>query len=210
MQDLGNFGGTNSYAWGINNVGQVVGNVNDGGLAFVWDSTNGMQDLGTLGGGRGAEAINNIGQVVGYSYTSGLNVHAFLWDSTNGMQDLGTISGYGSVASGINDFGQVVGSLTTSGEEPQHSFVWDSTNGMRDLNDLIDSNSGWTLNSAKAINNKGQIVGYGNLNGQQRAFLLTPIAETNPKSVPEPGSVLGLLAFGALGANSLRKCQKKQ
>jgi probable HAF family extracellular repeat protein len=43
-----------------------------------------------------------------------------------------------------------------------------------DPNDLIDSQSGWVLSGAKDINNSGQIVGFGNLNGEERAFLLTP------------------------------------
>jgi probable HAF family extracellular repeat protein len=45
---------------------------------------------------------------------------------------------------------------------------------MSDLNDLIPPGSGLTLRSASAINNAGQIVGYGAHNGQFRAFLLTP------------------------------------
>ena len=44
-----------------------------------------------------------------------------------------------------------------------------------DLNSLIATNSGWTLQSANAINDNGQIVGYGiNPSGQMDAFLLTP------------------------------------
>ncbi len=58
---------------------------------------------------------------------------------------------------------------------------------MIDLNDLIPSNSGWMLADAKAINDSGQIVGYGfDINGEQHAFLLTPI--------PEP-STLALLSL---------------
>ena len=46
---------------------------------------------------------------------------------------------------------------------------------MLDLNSLIAPSSGWTLNSATAINDKGQIVGYGNdPANQSHAFLLTP------------------------------------
>lgn len=46
---------------------------------------------------------------------------------------------------------------------------------MRNLNRLIPANSGWQLTVARAINDAGQIVGDGILNGQQRAFLLTPV-----------------------------------
>jgi probable HAF family extracellular repeat protein len=45
---------------------------------------------------------------------------------------------------------------------------------MQDLNKLIPAHSGWVLETAYSINDAGQIVGYGTLNKQQRAFLLTP------------------------------------
>src|SRR5262249_57114634 len=65
---------------------------------------------------------------------------------------------------------------------------------LTDLNSLMPADSGWILNSANAINNKGQIVGYGtNAAGQTHGFLLTPTVEA-----PEPTS-LTLLALGALG-----------
>jgi probable HAF family extracellular repeat protein len=45
---------------------------------------------------------------------------------------------------------------------------------MLDLNNLIPANSGRLLQGAYAINDQGQIVGFGTLNGQAEAFLLTP------------------------------------
>ena len=58
---------------------------------------------------------------------------------------------------------------------------------MVDLNTLIDPLSGWELSAATAINDAGQITGYGVIGGQNHAFLLTP--------VPEP-TTLALLALG--------------
>ena len=52
ITDLGTLGGGVIEARDINNIGQVVGwaQRNDGGIsAYVWDSSTGMQDLGTLG-----------------------------------------------------------------------------------------------------------------------------------------------------------------
>ena len=47
---------------------------------------------------------------------------------------------------------------------------------IQDLNSLITINHGWTLQSATAINDSGQIVGYGiNPSGQTHAFLLNPL-----------------------------------
>ena len=40
--------------------------------------------------------------------------------------------------------------------------------------DLIPADSGWILTAAWDINDAGQIVGVGTLNGEQRGFVLTP------------------------------------
>jgi hypothetical protein len=45
---------------------------------------------------------------------------------------------------------------------------------MKDLNDLIDPSAGWVLREARAINDKGAIVGSGLHNGEPRGFLLKP------------------------------------
>ena len=65
---------------------------------------------------------------------------------------------------------------------------------MQDLNSLLapSSGPGWELDSANAINDAGQIVGEGLVNGQDHAFLLTP--------TPEPGAAaIAIIAgFGLL------------
>ena len=185
--------------------------------AFLWDSTNGIQNLGTLSsissiGDSFATNINNQGQVVGYSRITAGASHAFLWDSINGMQDLGTLYpssiGNPSFGLGLNDKGQVVGT-SYSPETNNHAFVWE--NGlMTDLNTLRDPDFGFTLSQAQAINNKGQIVATSLLTSSVRAFVLTPISQP-PERVPEPASTLSLLAFGAVAAGSVfKRKQKKQ
>ena len=59
------------------------------------------------------------------------------------------------------------------------------------LSSLISPTSGWSNLSATAINDEGQIVGQGLINGQEQAFLMTPMAET-----PE----LGTLTAWCVGA----------
>jgi probable HAF family extracellular repeat protein len=122
-----------------------------------------------------AHSINEKGQVGGFLRTNGMNHHAVLWDNGT-ILDLGTLGGSRSEAYDINDAGKVVGYAFMS-NEASHAFIWQNGK-MFDLNNLLPPNSGWTLNSAKAINNNGQIVGSGVFNGQNRGFLLTPVTVT--------------------------------
>jgi hypothetical protein len=48
---------------------------------------------------------------------------------------------------------------------------------MHDLNALLDpiSGAGWVLVEADAINDMGQITGFGMINGAQHGFVLAPM-----------------------------------
>jgi len=109
------------------------------------------------------------------------------------MQDLGTLGGAWSQAYVINSNGQVVGQAATA-EGSGHAFLYNGQ--MEDLNDLIEQDSGWTLNEADGINDLGQIVCSGiNSSGQSDLFLLTPVPE--PSTLVLLGiSVISLLAYG--------------
>jgi len=50
------------------------------------------------------------------------------------------------------------------------AFLYTDAAGMRDLNDLIPAGSGWFLQRATGINDRGQIVGFGRHNGQTAVF----------------------------------------
>jgi probable HAF family extracellular repeat protein len=184
MTNLGTLGGNASYAYGINDHTQVVGwartdpNGTISEHAFLWSPSGGMTDLGTLGGARSqAWDINGAGDVVGFSQTAdGVTWHAFLWTAPGGMTDLGTFGGAHSQAFAIDDHGRIVGYAYTAANTfaTRAAFLW--RNGVLvNLNDLVDPNLGWALNECRGINNLGQIVGYGTIGGQERAFALTPV-----------------------------------
>ena len=175
--DIGNLGGTTTYAYGLNASNQIVGSsatTNGDFHAFVVVGGV-MQDLNAVAQSAGltltaARAINASGIIAGWGITNGA-LQAFQLNGTNlAVIPLlqGATNGY---ASAINNSSSVVGACgTTNG---LRAFLWQ--NGvLSDLNDRIATNSGWVLREANGINDSGQIVGWGNINGEVHAFLLTP------------------------------------
>jgi probable HAF family extracellular repeat protein len=144
---------------------------------FLWNGST-MKDLGTLPGGvtSMANSINSSGVIVGQSdgTSTKKHWHAVLWNTSGKIQDLGVLPGGNySMAFGVNDSNVVVGYGNLS-NNAAHAMVWTSPAGMQDLNSLIPSTSGWVLINANAINNVGQVTGYGTKGGHNHAFLLTP------------------------------------
>jgi probable HAF family extracellular repeat protein len=167
---LGTLGGTHSYAYGINALGQVAGGSwtqgNTASHAFIY-SAGLMLDLGTLGGASSAGyAINASGQMTGYSDVNGNTPqHAFLY-SQGTMKDLGTLGGSFSVGRAINDAGQVVGSSTHNANGNSHAFLY-SGGSLLDLGTL-----GGSFSDARGINAAGLVTGYAsNAVESARAFL---------------------------------------
>jgi probable HAF family extracellular repeat protein len=205
MRGLGALGGSVSYAYGINNKGEIVGEASTGSQrhAFVWKN-NVMTDLETLGGTWSeAYSINESSQIVGSSELSDGTWHAFFYQNES-MQDLGTLGGDISWATNLNNLGQIVGySDMIAGNDlsdmtDYRACLWENGR-IVDLNSLIDENSDWVLYEARDINDLGQIVGLGSINGVSHAFLLSP--------VPEPGMIaLFFCSFLALVSS---RCSNK-
>jgi probable HAF family extracellular repeat protein len=175
-----------SEAHGINDAGVIVGWCRAAGSeqeshAFILDATRAI-DLGTLGGpNSGANAINSGGQVVGWSYLpSGNATHPFLYAGGH-MTDLGLLPGATSAAaSAVNSGGVVVGTALLPGWHNTRAFVYVG-GALRDLNTMIAPTSGWVLKQADAMNDAGEIVGTGTLNGAILGFVLHPVYAARPR-----------------------------
>lgn len=198
ITDLGTLGGGyESIASSVNARGHVVGfatNTVPDDYSFVGLPTqarafrwmNGvMHDLGTLPGGTDAVAlfINESDQIVGQSYTADsippptlscsdfpLTLHGFFWENGK-MVDIGTLGGSCTFVYGLNNWGQIVGQSTLSGDQTSHPYIWDphkKRNKMTDLGTL-----GGTYGYATWINDSGSVVGLATPQGDQAliAFL---------------------------------------
>jgi probable HAF family extracellular repeat protein len=112
------------------------------------------------------------------------------------VTDLGSILGAGRIAYAINNPGQIVGEFT----DPQgnkHPFLY-SGGQIRDLGGL----PGWPDNSARAINDSGEIVGfsYGDTGGNSHAFLFSGGQMLDLGQVASLGSPLATIAINKWGA----------
>ena len=181
MTALPTLGGSNGFAAGVNDAGQVVGwaetPVHDPTCnapqvlqfrAVMWEPRSARTtELPPLPGDStsAATAINAQGQVVGISGECDVAVgrrsatHAVLWDRGT-VTDLGSLGGaFWHTPMAINNRGEVVGFSNPPGgdldADDSRAFLWTGAGGMQDLGML----SGDGLSEALDINNRGQIVG---------------------------------------------------
>ena len=145
--DLGN-----GAATGINNNNQIVG-TSPFGTGVVWQVVdNNIVKIAFGDNDTRPQAINDLGQIVGCSWGASPHGQAFVWDQVNGMQYLPLMPGYvGSVATDINQSGQVVGNgMSDTLFYIQKPAVW-----MDGVMEYIGGAQGSTY----AINDLGQAVG---------------------------------------------------
>lgn len=187
-----------SYAHGINNAGQVVGEgeTDDGGLrAFVWQDGT-MQKLGTLGGGMSAAyAVNDSGVVAGHAQLASGQWHAFM--HRNGkMRDLGTLGGAQSWAYDVNGARQVVGCSDLPAAGERAAFIY-RDGAMSALPTL-----GGTDACATGINALGWVVGYSSLvGGEQHGFVYDGVAVVDLNDTLSPADRAAWLITEANGIN---------
>jgi probable HAF family extracellular repeat protein len=228
--NLGTLGGSSGLAFGINSSGQVVG------MSTITGDTANRATLWSGGtivnlGAERAVAINDAGQIVGQGSNAGGSGGATFWNSSaSGPIDLGWGSGPGAIANDLNGAGDVVGMGAIGGSwglGSEHGLLWDGSTSF-DLNSLLDAAtwSDWTILSAVAINDLGQILvraatfqsGTDTL-GSFSTLLLTPCSGCTlvtadlyldrfraVTGIPEPETYAMLLAgLGLLGWQARRR-----
>ncbi len=129
VQDLGTLGtGFYSEAWGVNNLGKVVGwSYTNGGSGllgvhgFLYTQAEGLVDLTPNSDTGSALDINDAGQVTGYKTALG-GYHAFRWQGGI-FADLGVLPGFAhSFGWAINASGQVAGNSTSASGNDERLF----------------------------------------------------------------------------------------
>ena len=155
----------------VNEKGEVIADVydNDGRYhAFLWTLDRGLRPIGPPDRYSSAIAINDQGHVVVQAFSA-----AYLYK--NGiLTPVELSSQYPSHPHAINNGNVIVGSFGPSADA-ERAFIWEESGGFRDLNIHIAAASGWKLESATSINDRGEIVGRGDYKGQDdTGFLLIP------------------------------------
>jgi uncharacterized membrane protein len=155
-------------------------------VAYRWSSYEGAIPLVTGATYSTAQGINDIGQVIGIINNDGVNQTFVTRRHSTEIVILPTY-GYINYPIGINNYSQVVG-MHYYENDIQYAYVTAPFMYHREINlDALHevADAGWTRLEVTAINNRGQITGYGFINNANRAFLLTPLSLQAYASVPE-------------------------
>jgi hypothetical protein len=184
--DNGWFVGLSPQAIGSNQTRATLWRQNPGG---DWLPTN----LGLAPGAGDTETstargLNDQGIVTGWTGTLSSN-NAYVWIEGQGMQLLPRSSASSHLGYDINSDNLVVGYRNVGSSLT--AVVWpdfDST--PIDLITMVENATGWQLLDAQYINDSGQIMGRGMLNGINTTFLLTPIPEPATLSLAGLSSLL--------------------
>lgn len=148
-------GSINSYSFQfqINDSGQVVGPVGGLNQAYVWDTSGGVMNLGTLFSKDqdcDTYAINNSGQVAVYAHGQ-----IYRWSSSTGPVSVSASGFLKDIPFGINNMGDIAGFTNLSIiNYDVHACVWKANGQIVDLG----------IGMATDINDSGQVVGTSGLN----------------------------------------------
>jgi probable HAF family extracellular repeat protein len=221
LSDLGTFDGTfNSFGTGINFSGQVTGEAHVANTAACFSifsnsafrttatsTVAGGDNLGTLlaNNCRSAQgwAINDLGVVVGESATnllSGIPNHAFRSVPASAIEDLHPAGYDSSIAVGINNAGQIVGTVTSGPAfNPTAQFCYRTVAGQKihlPADSLGDLGGSGPFCSGFDVNSTGDVVGTSFTGTQAHAFVYTGGAIYDLNNLIASGTTVLTLATG--------------
>lgn len=181
--------------FGINDLGALVGSSNTaaGVQGFLEAPGQPARRLEPLPGDGAsmAFAINNHQQVVGFS-SGPLGQRAVTWSATGTPSVLPSTGATSSRASGINDRGDVVGTVVTGGS--RHPALWIASSAAQ----LLTLLPGHAIGEAAAVNGRGDVVGYSATADEVRRATLWPAGGV----ALDLGTLAGGTASHATGINS--------
>lgn len=138
-----------------------------------------------------AEGVDGPGRIVGWANFDGTDSEPFLrgTDGTVTRYDLAQVGQTCGTATAVNVHDVVVGYGGRCGWlldlERDRSEAWVIRGGtVQTLDSLLPADTGWKLEQANDINDSGQIVGVGTVNGHVRGFELDLGALPDPNHAP--------------------------
>ncbi len=218
-QYLETLGGVNVFSFNaINDTGSIIGigtrTTAEGTVGGAWLWVPGQEAVLIRDGFPEARAINDAGQIIGRSGSAG-----YIWENGN-FQVISNVlvqdpnnpaiirnAAGSSSAHDLNMSGAVVGFstlLSTPGYDGplgERGWLWTEEEGLLFLDDLINPESGFSLQLGISIATDGTILAAGRIPGSAEVqhFLLTPI--------PEPGVPAFLLLAPACLLHRRRRCK---
>jgi uncharacterized membrane protein len=152
-----------SYGFGLNSLGQVVGQAGSDYLPFITGSNGVNAAPFAIAGATYVDlrGINDSGQIIGTAYPNAANqATAFITGpNATGVTYLGTLGYTGNAALAVNNSGQVAGYLANSPSVgSDYSAFITGANGSGTIN--LGATLGGQESQAVAINNNGQATGF--------------------------------------------------
>jgi probable HAF family extracellular repeat protein len=211
MRDLGDLGGGVSVANGVNEGGLVVGEAEDSNgvmRAFAWSEAAGISAIDAHGSVQSyAHAVNRDGIIVGAAeFPEGRR--AVIWSNGVGMA-VGGLGEGDSEACDVNDGDVVAGRRQVgSGDDAgSRGFVYYSRSTDAALASVEAARPDGRT-AALAVNNLGQVTGYGeDADGRRRVILYEPVrgmrvldtggnAYSEGRGINDGGAIVGAMLRG--------------
>lgn len=201
VMDIGKPAGSarSVQAFDVNEDGDIAGFwVNPGGVTrgFTWSGSGGFTTLKPIGNLKHSYAfkVSDNGLVAGISQSSSGANQATIWTNGNPVSLGGLVPNGESLGMSINAWGSATGSATVA-DGTWRGFYYSS---VTRLMQSVGVFPGGTYTMGQDINDRGQVVGYGNSSQGDRAFLYN----VGDGSLTNLGTIPNGTASYALSINS--------